>query len=179
MSDIDKSHSYQAVAYFPDCFISLISNIGKTIIGCVWAKAFRNTFAGLKVFVVAPVSLHDDWKRTATEATGLKVNSGGGKKSKKGKPKKKKQKEVMTVTGKRKKKAKKLDSDSDSDTSEDESVSSDNFDLCILSWSSVQASKNILADISDYVVICDEAHSMQSMSSKRTEEALKLVFPKK
>eukprot|EP00985_Skeletonema_marinoi_P016865 scaffold9139_cov73-Skeletonema_marinoi.AAC.1 len=28
--------------------------LGKTIIGCVWAKAFLRTFVGIKVFVIAP-----------------------------------------------------------------------------------------------------------------------------
>ena len=66
--------------------------VGKTIIGCVWAKAFRKTFKGLKVFVIAPVSLREDWTRTATEATGLVLDMSDTKKKakKRGKAKKKK-----------------------------------------------------------------------------------------
>ena len=152
---------------------------GKTLIGCVWAKAFLNTFEGIKIIVIAPVSLHDDWRRTATEATGLKVDPGGKKKKGKAKKKKKKKKEEdtgKTVTGKRKKKAKKIESDS-----EEECEPSNNFDLHVFSWASTSKCKDIMTDISDsgYVVICDEAHNMQSFTSKRTEDVLKLVFPKK
>ena len=159
---------------------------GKTIIGCVWAKAFLKTFEGLKIFVIAPVSLHDDWKRTAVEATGLKLLDTGDKKKKKKKKSKAKRKNKdpeKTVTGKRrKKKAKKIDSDSDSeheDESDDESIDNNSVDLHIMSWNKVDDYKNVINDIDDYVVIADEAHSMQNVSSKRTEEALKLMFPKK
>jgi len=51
--------------------------------------------------------------------------------------------------------------------------------MYIYSWSKISDYKNVINDIDDYVVIADEAHSMQSMSSKRTEEALKLMGPKK
>ena len=65
--------------------------LGKTIIGCVWAKAFQKVFPGLRVFVIAPVTLHEDWRRTATEATGLNVESSNKKKTK-AKPKKERKK---------------------------------------------------------------------------------------
>ena len=176
--------------------IHLSNYTGKTIIGCVWAKAFLNSFKGLKVFVIAPVSLRDDWIRTATEATGLVLDTGDTKKKtkKRGKEAKKKKKKTKldekTVTGKRRKKAKKVESDiedsdddiEDDDSDDDESLSgntSNNIDMYIYSWSKVSEYKNVINDIDDYVVIADEAHSMQSMSSKRTEEALKLMGPKK
>ncbi|KAL7539166.1 hypothetical protein ACHAXR_011839 [Thalassiosira sp. AJA248-18] len=132
----------------------------------------------MKVFVIAPISLHDDWKRTATEATGLKTDPGAkkGKKAKSTKKKKKKEDTGKTVTGKRKKKKAKKAEDSDS---EDDSETPNDFDLYVYSWSSVDAYKDVISDISDYVVICDEAHYLQSMDSKRTKEALKLMFPKK
>lgn len=166
------------------CCSTCINHQGKTIIGCVWAKAFLNTFEGLKIFVIAPVSLHDDWKRTAIEATGLKLDTGDKKKKKKKSKAKRKNKDPeKTVTGKRrKKKAKKIDSDSDSeheDESDDESIDNNSVDLHIMSWNKVDDYKNVINDIDDYVVIADEAHSMQNVSSKRTEEALKLMFPKK
>ena len=96
--------------------MTYISNYtGKTIIGCVWAKSFIKTFKGLKVFVIAPVSLREDWTRTATEATGLVLDMGDTKKKskKRGKAKKKKKKKVdeKTVTGKRRRKAKMVESD--------------------------------------------------------------------
>ena len=136
----------------------------------------------MKVFVIAPVSLHDDWKRTAVEATGLKLDTGGKKKKKKKSKAKRKNKDPeKTVTGKRRKK-KKIDSDSDSeheDESDDESIDNNSVDLHIMSWSKVDDYKKVINDIDDYVVIADEAHNMQNVSSKRTEEALKLMFPKK
>ena len=160
--------------------------LGKTIIGCVWAKAFLKTFEGIKIFVIAPVSLHDDWKRTATDATGLRIdNTGdkkkkGRKKAKREEEKKKKPKSEKTVTGKLRNKTKIDSFDSDSeDNKSDEEDAENAFDLYILSWNSVDAYKKVINDIDNYVVICDEAHNMQTMSSKRTEEALKLMFPKK
>lgn len=119
--------------------------------------------------------------------TGLKCERNGGnkkaKKKKTAKSKKKKNDEdeatEKTVTGKRKKKKpKKVDSDPEDDESEEEPEEND-FDLYVYSWQSVHSYKNVIADINDYVVICDEAHHMQNISSKRTEEALKLMFPKK
>ena len=149
----------------------------------------------MKVFVIAPVSLRDDWTRTATEATGLVLDMGDTKKKskKRGKAKKKKKKTKVdeeTVTGKRRRKAKKVESDieesdddiEDDDSDDDESLTdntSNNIDMYIYSWSKISDYKNVINDIDDYVVIADEAHSMQSMSSKRTEEALKLMSPKK
>jgi len=41
--------------------------LGKTLIGCVWAKAFKNTFSGLKVFIICPVSLKKEWGITMTK----------------------------------------------------------------------------------------------------------------
>mmetsp|Transcript_34703 Transcript_34703/g.73149 ORF Transcript_34703/g.73149 Transcript_34703/m.73149 type:complete len:1418 (+) Transcript_34703:228-4481(+) len=151
--------------------------LGKTIIGCVWAKAFRDTFAGIKIFLVAPPSVHVEWMRTATEAVGLTATAG-----KKSKPKPKKKKKTTaktrqnTATGK--KRAKKIESDSED---EEECEASNNFDIYVFSWNSISAYKDIIREMGviDYVVICDEAHSMQSMETKRTKEALKLVYPKK
>lgn len=39
--------------------------LGKTLIGCVYAKAFKDTFPNLKVHVIAPTSLKKEWMRTA------------------------------------------------------------------------------------------------------------------
>ena len=150
---------------------------GKTIIGCVWGKAFLNTFERMKIFVIAPVSLHDEWKRTAIDATGLKLGV-DGKMSKKGKAKKKKEEEEdyeRTVTGKRRKKAKK-NTESDS---ENECDSSGNIHMHIFSWDCISACTKVILDVPNYVVIADEAHYMQSMESNRTKEALKLVSQKK
>jgi len=59
--------------------LALDMGTGKTLVGCVWAKAFRKTFDDLKVLVLCPVSLKTEWKRTAIEATGLSVQSDGDK----------------------------------------------------------------------------------------------------
>eukprot|EP00804_Cyclotella_cryptica_P003233 CCRYP_010485-RC/>CCRYP_010485-RC protein AED:0.11 eAED:0.11 QI:337/0.85/0.75/1/0.85/0.75/8/1228/966 len=105
--------------------------LGKTIIGCVWSKAFIKTYKSLKVFIIAPVSLMEDWRRTAKEATGLTAHDG------KKKPKR-------------------------------------------IAKSNVAGYKSITDEHSgDYVVICDEAHNMQSMTSRRTEDALKLTLAKR
>eukprot|EP00581_Thalassiosira_minuscula_P006574 CAMPEP_0183743914 /NCGR_PEP_ID=MMETSP0737-20130205/65463_1 /TAXON_ID=385413 /ORGANISM="Thalassiosira miniscula, Strain CCMP1093" /LENGTH=1191 /DNA_ID=CAMNT_0025979545 /DNA_START=8 /DNA_END=3583 /DNA_ORIENTATION=- len=150
--------------------------LGKTIIGCVWAKAFLKTFEGIKIFVIAPVTLHEDWRRTASEATGMKTHPAKKPKPKKKKMKKKKEETRKTVTGKRKKKAKKIESDSEDESEEQP----DTYDLYVFSWDKIVSFKDVMKDISGpYVVICDEAHSMQSMTTNRTKEALKLVYPKK
>ena len=52
--------------------LSFDMGLGKTLIACVWAKAFKKTFQNLKVYVIAPASLKKEWRRTAIEATGLK-----------------------------------------------------------------------------------------------------------
>lgn len=103
--------------------LALDMGLGKTLIGCVWAKAFQQTYLGLKIFVVCPVSLKKEWKRTAEEATGLQVD--------------------------------------------------DNGCVEICSWAKVPS--EVSSDIVNFVVVLDEAHSMQSMQATRTKEALKLV----
>jgi len=156
--------------------------LGKTIIGCVWAKAFKNTFQGITIFVIAPPSLHEDWQRTATDATGLVLGNNRKKKNKSDKATKKngdvEDEYELTVTGKRRKKAKKKKAESDSDDDNEES-SCDNIDMYIYSWDSISAYKDVILDVSDFVVIADEAHYMQSMEAKRTKEALSLMSRKK
>jgi superfamily II DNA or RNA helicase len=111
--------------------IALDMGMGKTLIGCVWAKAFRETFGKdqLKVFVICPVSLTKEWKRTAEEATGLQV--------------------------------------------EEDKAAEDSMDLKICSWAKVP--KDVSSTVAKFAVICDEAHSMQSMEAVRTKQVLQLV----
>ena len=143
--------------------------LGKTIIGCVWSKAFLRTFEGIKIIIIAPVSLHDDWKRTATNATGLKPDT-GAKKKKAVKKKPAATTDEYYATGKKRKSKKKEEDDKDDDN---------NPNVYIYSWNNVSAYKEVINDCPEgYVVICDEAHSMQSMTSQRTKDALKLMFPK-
>ncbi|EJK57472.1 hypothetical protein THAOC_22476, partial [Thalassiosira oceanica] len=158
----------------------------------------RKSKRGLKILVIAPVSLHDDWRRTAEEATGLRVRGRPGKGGKGDKKKKKKARggkkkdETRTVTGKpRRRTAAQNGSDDevsswgsssedDDDEEEDEGADpSDGYDMTVLSWSSVGAHSKRAAGDGDYVVVADEAHHMQSMDSKRTREALDLMSPRR
>ncbi len=108
--------------------------LGKTLIGCIWAKAFKNTFPNLKVYVIAPVSLKKEWRRTATDVVGLECEEDKGAKAQ-------------------------LDEKS--------------LDLRVTSWAKVPT--EVPRHIDHYVVICDEAHNLQSMNSGRTKDTLKLV----
>lgn len=102
---------------------------GKTLIGCVWSKAFLKTFTNIKIIVLCPVSLKSEWKRTAIEATSLQV----------------------------------------SDTVD---CCDHSTDVCICSWAKIPS---MVPGEHNYLVVADEAHSMQSMQSTRTKEALKLM----
>jgi len=117
--------------------LALDMGLGKTLIGCVWARAYLKTFesSSLKVIVLCPVSLKKEWKRTAEEATGLKVFDDEAKKG----------------------------TCNESDT-----------DVKISSWAKVPSPPTA----TKYIVICDEAHSMQSMQAARTKETLRLVNSK-
>jgi hypothetical protein len=112
--------------------LALDMGLGKTLIGCVWAKSFKSTFDNLKVFVICPVSLKTEWKRTAENTTGLSV--------------------------------------------EDEKASANkkSLDLRICSWAKVPT--KVESNVDQFVAVFDEAHSMQSMNSARTKDAMKLVL---
>lgn len=102
--------------------LALDMGTGKTIIGCVWAKAFQRTF-DCRIVILCPVSLKENWERTAVDATGLTVES-------------------AKVSG----------------------------HVSIASWASVPSPMP-----GKYVVVADEAHSMQSMAAKRTQQTLLLM----
>lgn len=108
---------------------------GKTLIGCCWARAFCNTFPDVKVIVLCPVSLKNEWKRTAEDAVGLTVQA----------------EEISS--------RKKKDEDGN---------------VVIASWAKIP--DGIGQDGQKYVVIADEAHSMQNMTSTRTRDSLKLML---
>jgi SNF2 family DNA or RNA helicase len=112
--------------------LALDMGLGKTLIGCVWARSFKSTFDDLKVLIISPVSLKAEWKRTAEDATGLKV--------------------------------------------EDEKANGndESLDLRICSWAKVPT--KVAKCAKRYIVVFDEAHSMQSMTSSRTKDSLKLVL---
>jgi SNF2 family DNA or RNA helicase len=109
--------------------LALDMGLGKTLIGCVWAKSFVRTMEELKVVIICPVSLKKEWKRTGEEATGLSV----------------------------------ADGESDRDLVD--------HDVIIVSWAKVPDKLNA----SNFVVVADEAHTMQSMQAARTKNALHLM----
>lgn len=112
--------------------LALDMGLGKTLIGCVWARAFQETYGeSLKVICVCPVSLTKEWKRTAEEATGIVVED-----VVKNKP------------------------------------DPDSVLMHICSWAKIP--EKISSSIRNYVVICDEAHSMQSLEAGRTKAVLQL-----
>jgi len=127
--------------------------LGKTLIGCVWAKAFKKTFDGLKIYIIAPVTLKQNWQDTALTATGLRTYE-------EQKPKKKKRK------------LKSIDECAQVEESPEEE---DCFlDISISSWAKIP--QHVPPRVKNFVVICDEAHSMQSMNSGRTKDVLRLVL---
>ena len=135
--------------------------LGKTLIGCVWARSFQKTFENCKVIIICPVSLKQEWTRTAVEATELQVEA------EEGKPKAKKKKSGKTKTS---------DGDHDDDVADgEEKEERSTPKVQIFSWAKVPTS--IDKNVENYVVICDEAHSLQSMQAARTRELLTLVKP--
>lgn len=130
--------------------LALEMGLGKTIIGAVWAKAFKETFEQLKIFVVCPVTLKDEWKRTAVEQVGLQVEDENDQK-------------------KRPKKSKSQDEENEEED--------DGLRLRICSWAKVPT--EVDSYVKHFVVCCDEAHSMQSTDAQRTKEILNLVKDKR
>mmetsp|Transcript_22601 Transcript_22601/g.34453 ORF Transcript_22601/g.34453 Transcript_22601/m.34453 type:complete len:813 (+) Transcript_22601:174-2612(+) len=108
--------------------------LGKTLIGCVFAKAFKKTFPQLKVYIISPVSLKKEWERTASDVTGLECEP---------------------------------------DKSPKMQLNQDSLDVRITSWAKVPL--RVPPHIQHYIVICDEAHNLQSMESGRTKDTLKLT----
>ncbi len=135
--------------------LALDMGLGKTLIGSVWSKAFKDTFGHdkLKVFVVCPVSLKEEWQRTAEKSVGLVVD-GEGKGKGKGKSKAKRKK-----------------------STEKESAQKTNMKMSICSWAKVP--KVVEAGVEHFVVCCDEAHAMQSAQAQRTKDILSLVNDKR
>ena len=117
------------------CILALDMGLGKTLIGCVWAKAFCKTMPDdCTVIVICPVSLKKEWKRTAEQATGLVVAD-----------------------------------DKVRHPDEENQV-------WITSWAKIPTRIN---HSQKYVVVADEAHSMQSMQAARTRDALQLMQDKR
>jgi superfamily II DNA or RNA helicase len=137
VSSIDKVLTMLCFVTFTCATAALDMGMGKTLVGCVWGKAFQRTFDCLKIFVICPASLKEEWKRTAENATGLQVEE-----------------ELST---------KRRDIKS--------------LDMKISTWAKVPG--EIDSSVGQYVVICDEAHLMQSMAASRTKDVLQLVSDKR
>lgn len=116
--------------------LALDMGLGKTLIGCVWARAFQKAYGDeLKVICVCPVSLVAEWKRTAEEATSI----------------------VVEVVG----------------TGKNNKPDPESRLMHICSWAKIP--DKIARSIRHYVVVCDEAHSMQSIDAARTKAVLNLT----
>jgi len=115
--------------------LALDMGLGKTLIGCCWARAFCQTFEGMRCFVLCPVSLKKEWQRTMEEAVGLTVH--------------------------------------DDDTKKTSAATAD-ATVSLASWGKVPV---VPSDgTTKFIVVADEAHSMQSMTAARTRDALKLML---
>lgn len=147
--------------------LALDMGLGKTLIGTVWSKAFKETFGQekLKIFVVCPVSLKEEWKRTAEESVGLDVDDQGRDKSK----------------GKRKKATEKKRTQKGRTVSElsreRSNCAETKMKMTICSWAKVP--KVVESGVEHFVVCCDEAHAMQSTQAQRTKDVLNLVNDKR
>jgi SNF2-related domain len=132
--------------------LALDMGLGKTLIGCCWARAFVRTIPNLNVVIICPVSLKEEWYRTAHDVVGLSFKSD----SEYNQRPKKKTKSAVT---------------SDDNKTTDGAVT-------IHSWAKIPYPEDILVTNRShpYVVIADEAHSMQSMNSARTSDALRLML---
>jgi hypothetical protein len=142
--------------------LALDMGLGKTLIGAVWSKAFKDTFGQdkLKVFVICPVTLKQEWKRTAEGIVGLDVDEEG-----KSKPKSKKS------TKKKRSKEDRSISELSKESIAEKPQTHMNMSIC--SWAKVP--KVVESNVEHFVVCCDEAHAMQSTQSQRTKDILNLV----
>lgn len=120
--------------------LALDMGLGKTLIGCCWARAFVRTYTAtttLKVVVICPVSLKKEWQRTLQDAVGLTV----------------------------------FDDADTTGTKKQRNATPPDADVILVSWAKVPA---VLDE--QFVVVADEAHSMQSMTAARTRDALQLML---
>jgi SNF2-related domain len=131
--------------------LALDMGLGKTLIGCCWARAFYRTIPNIHIIVLCPVSLKEEWHRTSQDIAGLIVRS-----------------DEMNHKSKRKRTA--------HDSLDDDDSNSRGV-VTIVSWAKIPSPDEVLWDRDQhYVVVADEAHSMQNMSSARTRDALRLML---
>jgi hypothetical protein len=138
------------------CLFSYYAFIGKTLIGCVWAKAFIKTFPGIKVYIIAPVSLKSEWKKTALNTTNLKCKDEIFKKRSSTK-KKKAQKKSSKEGGEGRVASSNCNGDDNGvihDNAADADVQPEGYDIEIFSWAKVPPA--IPKSVNEYIVIADE-----------------------
>ena len=112
--------------------------LGKTLVGCVWGKAFKNTYPDLKIYAICPVSLSKEWIRTASSIVGLDCDDDGKEES-----------------------------------------PSPELDMHVCSWQKIPSPRKVPEEAKHFVVIADEAHQMQNITSGRTKDALALMQDKR
>jgi SNF2 family DNA or RNA helicase len=158
--------------------LALDMGLGKTVIGCCWARAFVRTIPQIQVIVLCPVSLKEEWQRTAQDIAGLSIrgteqsptdkhsddNPNSKKRSKTKVP-------LLDVT----------DENSSTFTNATKQRCTTDGVVTIASWAKIPCPEDVtttsnLRDPQPYIVIADEAHSMQSMASARTRDALRLML---
>jgi SNF2-related domain len=139
--------------------LALDMGLGKTVIGCCWARAFVRTIPNLRVIIICPVSLKEEWQRTAQDIVGLSIHADSDTN-----PKPRKKAKVQDRT----------------DENTHEVGSGTEGVVTIASWAKVPHPDDVLIANRNrnhpYVVVADEAHSMQSMNSARTRDALHLML---
>jgi len=151
--------------------LALDMGLGKTLIGCVWARSFQKTYENCQVIVICPVSLKQEWTRTAVEATELQVESEETKKPKKAK-------KAKTKKGKETSDNDDVIDNGDCAGDGDGEETKENIGPKVQIYSWAKVPKVAVGAQNPYVVVCDEAHAIQSMQSSRTKELLALIKPK-
>lgn len=173
--------------------------LGKTVIACIVAKAFRKTLTKCRAVVIAPKSLKDEWLITANEKVGevghFELHNWGATlpspeellkkiESTEALASNKKGRVQAKLSAKAKMKKKKLitiESDSDSDAVAESSNSACSGGGSLSKGESSSASGRGDGDDDEqpkFFLICDEAHKIQSMETKQTKSVLKLALHK-
>ncbi|GMH83950.1 hypothetical protein TL16_g09767, partial [Triparma laevis f. inornata] len=178
--------------------------LGKTVIGCVAAKAFNSVFENCRTVIVCPKTMRSDWEKTAEECVGgigdfelynwgapnsipkppLNDFVGNAKTTVVGGKRKKQQK----ITAKKKTKKKKSacgrknpdssDSEVDDLSSTDNSSDESDDDEIIRKNLRGHAEMSLSAQPNRFFLVCDEAHNLQSAKAKMTQAVIKLALNK-
>ena len=131
------------------------------------AAAVCTVKADCMLVVIAPCTLIENWKREG-EGIGFHVlGSGSGSGTSKGNSKTKAKSKVTSVF---------MDTESNADKySSSNSGNVGGLTMKITSWSKIPTPSELLCHCKSYIVVADEAHAMQTMTSIRTKNALLLM----